>query len=363
VDKDHLFDKVGAMSSDDSTSAGTRTKRVTQRDVARLVGVSSAAVSYAFNGSNGVSEENRQRIFEAAKALGFRPNLAAKGLRLGRTNMVGLLLADIANPFYPELASGIVNAAAQRGSQVFLSQVGVGGAMQADAARGLADRNCDGLIFTSVVAGDAPLLRELQQHGIPFVYVNRRIGEVLADWVGIDDYAGSAEAAALLVEDGRRRIAVIGGPDTSSVSSNRVRGALAALEDAGIEVLDAGLLSGDLTRESGAARMHRLLAEAPEVDGIVCGNDMIALGVLDVCHRRGIEVPGQIALVGFDDMSFASAGPLQLSTVSVPRQQMGERAIEMLFDRIGGYAGPIREEVLPHKLQIRATARGARRET
>lgn len=348
------------MKSDESSPARPKGRRATQRDVAKAVGVSSAAVSYAFSGNGAVSDEIRDKIFEAARELGFRPNLAAKGLRVGRTNIVGLLLADITNPFYPELASGVVNAATKKGSQVFLAQVGVGGALQADAARSLIDRNCDGLIFISVVPSDAELMDELRQLDVPFVYANRSIDEVPADWVGIDDYAASREATGLLVDSGRTRIAIVGGPMSSSVSRNRIHGARSALEEAGIELLAPELIEGDLTRESGADRMRALQDIAPDVDAIVGGNDMIALGILDAAKDLGIAVPEQVALIGFDDMSFASAGPLQLTTITVPRELMGKRAVEMLFERIEGYDGPYRKEVLPHQLQIRETAPAGR---
>lgn len=344
----------------DATQVGAR-RRATQRDVAKAAGVSSAAVSYAFRGSAGVSEEVRQRILSVAKELGFRPNLAAQGLRLGRTNMIGLLLADITNPFYPELASAVVAGAAKKGAHVFLAQVGVEGAMQAEAARGLVDRGCDGLVFISVVPSDAALLREIREIGVPFVYANRSIDEVPADWVGIDDFAASLEVMRLLVESGRRRIAIIGGHRSSSVIDARVRGALAGLEEAGLRLVATELMEGSLSRVSGQDRMRQLMAMAPDVDAVLGGNDMVALGILDVATELGVQVPEQVAVVGFDDMSFASAGPLQLTTVSVPREAMGRRAVEMLFDRIDGYDGPFRKEIVPHQLQIRATAPGPRR--
>lgn len=322
-------------------------------------------MSYALGDGRGISVEVRNHILSIVKEVGFRPNRVAQGLRSGRMNMIGLLLADIANPFYPELASGVVAAAEQRGCLVFVSQIGDGGPKRADAARSLVDRNCDGLIFTSVVSKDAELLAELRKQGTPFVYASRKVDAVPADWVGIDNRAAAREVAELLLEGGRKRIAVLGGPRASSVSADRVRGASYRLARAGQEATPAHLRFGELTRESGRARMRQLLEEMPGTDAVICGNDMIALGALDHCYEHGIAVPRGMAVVGFDDMSFASAGPLQLTTVAVPRQRIGERAVEMLFERIGGYEGDWRAEVLPHQLQIRATASrgqgGARR--
>lgn len=340
--------------------ARERPHRVTQRDIARIVGVSSATVSYAFNGHEGVSEELRDKILAVAKDLGFRPNRAAQGLRLGRMNMIGLLLADIGNPFYAELASGVLGDAARAGSQVFLAQVGLAGTMQAEAARTLVDHGADGLIFTSVVDDDIEILRELQAERVPFVFANRRIDGVDVDWVHIDDFSASAEACAHLVAGGRRRIAMLGGPENSSAALARSAGTREALRQAGLTLLAEDALHGDLSRESGRERAARVLDADPAPDAIVCGNDMIALGVIDVCLTRAVRIPADLAIVGFDDMSFASAGPLQLTTVSVPRAAMGAQASTMLLERIGGYDGPARDVRLPYKLQVRATTGPAR---
>lgn len=339
-----------------------RARRVTQRDIAQIVGVSSATVSYACNGHDGVSDELRERILSVGRELGFRPNRAARGLRLGRMNMIGLLLADVGNPFYAELASGVVGDASEAGVQVFLAQAGLGGAMQADAARTLVDHGCDGLIFSSVVDSDLDILLELQREGVPFVFANRRVDGVDVDWVHIDDYAAAAEACELLLSTGCRRVAVLGGPSQSSASRARNAGAVETLSRSGLRVTHKDFVDGQLTRESGRKRAEWILGGHDAPNGIVCGNDMIALGVMDVCHERGIRIPADVAVIGFDDMSFASAGPLQLTTVSVPRVAMGSRAGAMLRERIAGYDGPGRHECLPYNLQIRATTRRAQQD-
>lgn len=339
----------------DATKA--KSVRVTQLDVARAAGVSKATVSYVLNDNPGVSDDVRRRVLEVVSELAYRPNRTAQGLRRGRMNMIGLLLADIANPFYPELASAIVATSAAHGNQVFLAQVGLGGAMQTDAVRNLVDRGCDGLVFTSVVAHDAELLNELRKERVPFVYANRRVESVPADWVHIDDSSAAYDIANVLLNDGRERVAILGGPAESTVSAARTGGAMKALDGRGLSPLSGQAITGDLTRASGAERMRALLEEGP-VDGVICGNDMIALGVIDVCRERGIAIPDDLAVVGFDDMSFASAGPLQLTTVTVPRQLMGQRAVEMLIERIEGYEGDAREEVLPYEVQVRGTTGG-----
>lgn len=329
---------------------------MTMSDVARRAGVSAASVSYALSGAPGVSEERREQILAIAEEMGFRPNRTARELRSSTTKAIGLLLADIANPFYTEVAGGVVAEAAEEGYEVFISHVGIGGDRQADIAFSQVDRNCSGLIFTSLVEADQPLLDKLRREGVPLIQLYRKVPGEASDWVGIDDLAASFDMASHIVATGRRNVAIFGGPETSSVSANRTIGYRKALDTAGVQAINEPDVWGELTRESGARRARALLAEHPATEAVLCSNDLIALGVLDVCREVGVRVPEDLAVTGYDDMSYSSAGPLQLSTVTVPRDLMGRRAARMLFQRIAGYDGPPRTELLPYSLQIRETS-------
>lgn len=324
-------------------------------DVAREAGVSAAAVSYALSGAPGVSEERRRHILEVAEEMGFRPSRTARDLRSGPTSSIGLLLADIANPFYTEVAAGVVSAAGENGYEVSVAHVGVDGSRQADVAFAQVDRNCSGLIFTGLVDADVPLLNTLRQEGIPVVQVYRKVEGEASDWVGIDDQRAGFEMASHVVATGRRRIALVGGPEASSASRGRMHGYQEALRKAGVAAVNESDAWGELSRASGALRARTILAEHPDVDAFICGNDVIALGVLDVCSEIDKLVPEDIAISGFDDMSFSSAGPLQLSTVTVPRDALGRLAAQRLLQRIEGDDSPPRDEVLPYTIQIRST--------
>lgn len=324
-------------------------------DVASQAGVSSASVSYALSGAPGVSEERRRHILAVAAEMGFRPSRTARDLRSGTTRTIGLLLADITNPFYAEVAGGVVAAAHDEGYEVSVAHVGVDGTRQAEAAYAQVDRNCSGLIFTGLVAADKPLLDTLRQENIPVVQVYRRIEGEPSDWVGIDDYHAAFEMASHVVATGRRKVAILGGPEASSASTGRLRGYQDALRKAGLTAVNEPDVWGELSRASGALHARTLFAEYPDVDAVLCGNDVIALGVLDVCTEIGKRVPEDIALTGFDDMSFSSAGPLQLSTVTVPRDLMGRRAARRLLQRIAGDDSPPRNDLLPYTIQVRST--------
>lgn len=324
-------------------------------DVARAAGVTPAAVSYALAGRPGVSEELRTRVLRIAEDLGFRRNQLAVDLRQGRAGSVGLLLADIANPFYPEVASGVIQTCEARGYEVFVSHVGVSGERQAEAALGQVDRSVGGLLFTSLTPSDRTLLSRLEQSGVPFVQLHRWVGEVAADWVGIDNFAAAVSLANHVMQATVSRVAVIGGPNDSLVSRDRTRGYLEAVTQRDGLVVNPRAMAGLLTRESGRRRALRLLSQRVEIDAFLCGNDVIALGVLDACRRSGVRVPEQVLVAGFDDMSFASAGPLQLTTVEVPRARIGLVGASMLVDRMEGWHGPPQRVTLRHRLRIRET--------
>jgi LacI family transcriptional regulator len=357
-----------------------RTRRATMNDIARVAGVSSASVSYALTGAAGVSEELRERIRVIAKELGYRPSLLAQGLKTGRVRSIGLLLADITNPFYTEIAASAAAAAGAEGYEVLISHVGLGeetdidldpvpspghadsgmsdpGATRlATVAHAHIDRYSSGLIFTSLLARDRPLLEELRRVPIPVIQLYRRIPGEPADWVGIDDRAAADEMMSHLVATGRRRIAVLAGPRSSNASSDRAAGFRDALHRAGLRPVNEGRgFWGEISRRSGLERARELFASDTRLDAVACGNDLIALGVLDACREVGRDVPGDTAVTGFDDMNFASVGPLQLSTVTVPRELIGQRGVHLLLKRVGGDPGPPVEMALPHQIQVRDT--------
>jgi LacI family transcriptional regulator len=342
-----------------------RVRRTTMNDVARVAGVSSASVSYALTGAPGVSDELRERIRAIANELGYRPSLVAQGLKTGRARSIGLLLADISNPFYTEIAAGAVDVAGDEGYEVLISHLGFGQDTDGDdadtrlamVARAHVDRYSSGLMLTSLVEGNRPLLDELRRAHVPVVQLYRRVPGEPSDWVGIDDHAAAEDVMNHLIATGRRHIAVLGGQRSSSASMARSAGFVDALRAAGLQPAnpDRGLWGG-MSRRSGYERARELFAGDTPIDAVACGNDVIAFGVLDACRDAGRAVPDDVAVTGVDDMTFASVGPLQLTTVTVPREQIGRRGVKLLLRRIEGDSGPPVEEVLPHRLRVRDTA-------
>lgn len=338
---------------------GGGAKRPTLADVARAAGVSTAAVSYALNGLPGVSGDKRRRVLQIAKDMGFRPNRLARALRHGQTKMLGLLLADIANPFYPELASAIVTEASAQEYEVFLSQAGLHEELQRNVISALLDRQCDGMLFTSVIENDRALLAELLDDQVPFVQVVRHIEGLAADFVGIDDRAAGRDIARHVCASGRRRPVVLGGPQDSSASRDRLHGYLDAFLEYDIATIRPDLVDGELTRESGYARTRSLLIDKDFPDALICGNDMIALGAIDALCESGRKVPTDVAVVGYDNMSFASSSLVGLTSVEVPRAELGRVAVRVLLERIDHPDRLPRRVILPHRVVVRRTCGAA----
>lgn len=331
----------------------SRAKRATATEVAREAGVSTATVSYVLHGRPGVSEATRARVLEVIERLSYRPSQAANVLKRGRAPFIGLLLADIANPFYPELAAGVIEAASSRGLEVFLAHTGEDGERLRRELRLMLDHHVSGFILTSLRDGDEEVLKELEQLGVPAVQTVRRIPGAEFDFVGIDDRAGGREAADHLIAGGHASIGLITGPSASSASRDRTAGMLEVVRKHGIRIPRDLHLEASLTREGGYMAGKKLLKKAPSA--VLCGNDLIALGLIDAIYDSGLEVPDDIAVVGYDDMSFGSARQIGLTTIRQPRHEIGRTAVDLLTRRLVDPSAPPVQRVLGHELVVRTS--------
>jgi len=334
---------------------------VTLADVAKRAGVSIATVSYVMNDRGGVGERTRANVLRVADELGFRLNRVASGLRTGRTRVLGLVLADITNPFYPEIAGGVIAAAAEAGFQVFLSHGGTDAGLDGEVVQALCDHQCGALIFTSLVLSDGLLLSDVVPPDVPIVQTVRRIPGIRADFVGIDDRAGARENAQHLVDLGHRDIAVLAGPSASSASSERTAGFREVLAAAGIEPSPESVLECSLTVDAGYRAARQLLESRTRPPGaVLCGNDLIALGAIDALIAHGLSVPEDVSVAGYDDIWFASSRLVQLTTVRQPRHEMGRAAVSLALERLADPDRPPRELIMEHQLVVRRTTMPAR---
>jgi len=304
------------------------------REVAAKAGVSVGTVSNVLNRPEIVAESTRRRVQAAIKQLGFVRNESARQLRAGRSRTIGLLVLDVANPFFTDVARGVEDEANESGLAVILCNSDDQVAKERRYLELLEEHRVQGILITPVAAADEHVAR-LQRRGTPVVLVDSRSVNRGQCSVSVDDVLGGELAIAHLLEQGHRKIAFVGGPMSLRQVADRRDGAVRALEAAGqttdvLYVVETTALHVAAGREAGA-----LVAELPaerRPTAMFCANDLLALGALQEMTSRRIRVPDSIAIVGYDDIDFAAAAAVPLTSVRQPRHQLGRAAAQLLLE-------------------------------
>jgi LacI family transcriptional regulator len=326
-------------------------------EVAKKASVSRATVSHVINNTRYVSEDTRQRVKQAIDELGYRPNILARSLRLGQTHTLGLILPDSSNTFFAEIGRGIEIAAFESGYNVILCNSDEDPQKENLYIDVLTKKQVDGIILTSTSRqGDA--LRSLNKLQIPIVLLDREITGLTLDTVLTDNKAGGLIATNHLISLGHQRIGCITGPSSTAPSAQRVIGYQQALDEAGIPYAESLVRSGDFHASSGLVMGNELLSMAEPPSAIFACNDMMAIGVLRAASERGLRVPGDLALVGFDDIELGSFTNPALTTIAQPKLELGSKAIQFLLRRIKNPRSDVQYEMLPVELVPRASCGG-----
>jgi len=333
-----------------------RAVAITSREVAKLAGVSQATVSRVLHEHPGVRPEIRERVQRALAQTRYQPNAMARAMKTSQTGSVGVVVARLSNPLYPAMLQVIGAALARCGLRMVVWDSEHGG--EQPAAIALRQGIVDGVLLTTATA-QSPLLRELVDSQMPVVLVNRTVDGATCDQVSSDNVAGGASVARYLVACGRRRIAMMGSTGAASTIRDRERGFRKALDDANRPLDLANCAQVDtFSHETGRATVQRLLELAHPPDAVFCTNDVIALGAIDGARARGLSVPQDLWVVGYDDIEMASWGAYELTTVRQPLEEMVGLAVEHLRARIRGDTGAPARDCLPNGLVIRgSTAR------
>ncbi|MCL4559455.1 MAG: LacI family transcriptional regulator [Chloroflexi bacterium] len=309
-----------------------RGRGVTILDVAERAGVSVSTASRALTGHPDVSAQTRKQVLGASQELGYRPSLLAQSLVLGRTSTIGLLVSDIANPFYPALAKSIEDAASNFGYIVVLCNTDDDPPRSLKYLDRLIAQGVDGIIHASV-GEDEKHLSLASQAGVPVVVLNRRprlLRDV--DVVISDNQKGAEEIVTHLLELGHRTIGHIAGPEYATLCEDRLAGYRRALEKKGIPFNPELVVRSKFTHEAGAQAVQELLQREPRTTAIFAVNDVVALGAMDALLERGLEIPRQISLVGFDDIEISRSPTVQLTTVRQNLVEMGRLGVMQLVD-------------------------------
>ena len=306
---------------------------VTIKDVARQANVSVATVSRALNGHENVADAVRTRVLAVAKELRYSPHHAARSLSSRRTNTIGVVLPDLYGEFFSELMRGIDQVARDHRQHLLVSSYHGNPQEQAEALRTMRGR-VDGLLVLSPYASDASHLAENLSPSQPAVLINSQTLGTGVPSLSIDNYRAAGEMVRHLVAGGRRRIAFIAGPADNFDARDRLRGYCDALAES-VPGAEPWVVQGDFSEATGHSAARQLLIGSPRPDAVFAANDMMALGFLFACQQAGVNVPGEIAVAGFDDIPLARYTHPSLTTMRVDIAGIGAQAMRMLLQHLG----------------------------
>lgn len=326
--------------------------RPTIKDVARKAGVSVKTVSRVLNNSPLVKDETRRRVLAAIDELDFHPNAAARSLVLHKSKSIGLVIADITNPFFPEIVRGAEDVANTHNYNVILCNTDEDPDKERAYFDLLLEKQVDGIILSgSRVESDEIIA--LAQKGVSIVVINHDIRHPRVGVVTVQDEEKGYEAVCHLVNIGHRRIAYIAGSPRSSSHMQRFAGYKRALNDNGIPFEDALVVQASPTIEGGFEGMRFLLDRSPRPTAVFAYNDLQAIGAMEAIKQRGLAIPADVAVIGFDDIQLAAYTTPPLTTFRQPKYQMGQRAAEMLINMINRVAVRENRVVIEPQLVIR----------
>ncbi len=334
--------------------SGETRRAPTITDIARRAGVSAATVSRVINRTVPVDPDTEARVRAAIRELDYRPNLLARSFRRRQTQTIGLLVPDNSNPFFAELARAIEDIGFAEQYNVILCNSDLSETKQSHYIDVLLDKRVDGIILTSsgLITGEtgADSAARIREAHVPFVVIDRDLGEYPVDQLLVDNHQGGALAGRHLIELGHRRMACVVGPSDLTPSAGRIAGFRGALREAGIDLPDALVVQGDGRHSGGTASVRTLLQRNVDFTAIFAFNDVMAAGVIGELQRSGLRVPGDVSVIGFDDIPIAAAMYPSVTTIAQPIAEMARLGVDLLLRRIRGPDAPFERLVLPTRL-------------
>ncbi|WP_395639413.1 LacI family DNA-binding transcriptional regulator [Pseudolysinimonas sp.] len=307
----------------------------TIKDVARLAQVSAGTVSNVLNRPSYVNVATRERVLAAIRELDFVPHQGSRQFRPGRVRTLGLAVANLDNPFFVDVALGAEERCAELGVGVVITNSGYDPVRETHNLDLLVQSRVQGIIIAPVDENSSRL-EMLKDRGVPMVFVDR-VGDDRDCWsVVVDDFRGGQIGMRHLIGTGHRRIAFLGHPETSPKVRTRLAGArsvVAEHPEVTLELIDADSWSIEAGRSAGTRLVDRAADRRPTA--VFCANDMLALGLAQQLLRDGIRIPEEVAIVGYDDLEWASVSSVPLTTVRQPRQGLGRTAVDMILELLG----------------------------
>ena len=327
---------------------------VTIKDIAKELGISASTVSRALSDSPLVNVNTKRAILQVAERLGYQRNELARALVKGSSGAVGLLVPDITNPFFSDIARCVGEIADRIGAGVILCNTDGRIDRELNYIHLMRRKRVDGLLLCSTTI-EAPYLNELILARTPFILVSRISGQRDLPFVITDDKMGAKLAVEHLVDLGHRSIGFIGGPENVQASRDRMESYLNVLDNNGLVALPDWRSYAGFTQAAGREAAQRMLSLSHRPTAIFAANDVTALGVLEVAERLGLQIPIDLSLIGYDDISYASLPRIQLTTVAQPAVEMGQIAANWLFEALADPGIPSLQRILKPRLVVRST--------
>lgn len=326
----------------------------TIRDVAKMAGVSISTVSLALNGTGPVAEETYQKVLEAAQSVGYAPNPLAQGLKMGRSRLIGMVMADISNPFFGQLLSEVERMALGHNHLVIASDTGGKPEREKAILEHLGNQRVAGILI-STLSHHPQQVQALKRLTMPFVLVDQKVEGIEADFVASDNVLASAILTEHLIRYGHTRIAHIAGRKGLWTTGQRLEGFRTTMVSAGLAIDETMVVDGDYTGEGAYAQTMRLLTRADRPTAIIGANNVMALGALQAMHDLGFRCPEDVSLVSIDDVPWGNVIRPRITMVVQPVEEMARIATEFLLERINSRSGtPIlpRQHILIPKLVV-----------
>ena len=309
-------------------------KNVTIEDIAEEVGYSANTVSRALNDKAEIRKDTKEKILETAEAMGYRPSRVAQRMRSNKTGILGVVVANNANPFFSTVVKGIENAASEQGYNIILKDSDEDPDKEEEAIEIMLTEQVDGLLVSPVNSKKSDI-SDLAAD-LPSVAFARHFEGLNSDFVLIDNVKGGYLATTHLIENGYQKVALLNGPINELSAQERLKGYRKALTEAGRKP-DPNLIDdGILTMKQGYEAGKKVLNSTPRPDAVHTFSDFVALGFMKAVKEASLSIPEDIGVVGFDDVSFCSYSSVPLTTVRVPITRIGEEAVKILLDRIRG---------------------------
>jgi LacI family transcriptional regulator len=329
--------------------------RINTHDIAKRAGVSIGTVSNVVNESAKVSEELRRRVLNAMDELGWQPNELARGLRKASSSIIGMIIPDITNPFFPAVVRGAEDVASKHGHRILLCNTDNHAKKEMDSFSDLRSFNPAG--FLIIPSSESRIERAIQSYRKPVVFVDRSPSGWKGDAVTADNQEGAYLATMHLLESGHREVAIITGSLKSTNGRARLLGFQRAVGQCRIKVPAEFQQQAQFTRESGYLAAKKLIQMLPRPTAIFASNDLIAAGTLRAIKEAGLSCPEDLSVVGFDNLDFTDLTDPELTSIYQPGYQMGSQAAHLLLERIMKPEREASQIVLPTELRIRASVK------